>query len=180
MASHRFVTRRRSDRAAARRLGGDRAPHATPRRRARSSASRRAGIAPISYPLYTPRGFPVVSEAPADHPHHNAFWIAADHVHCQMPAADNRIEEYTYNFYNDDTFQGRAPGRIVAVESTGEATATSLPDPPEARVARTVRMGGTRRDGSPRPRSGSTASPSTEAPMSSTCSRGSPRPIGTS
>ena len=73
------------------------------------------------YPLYTPKGFLVVSEAPADHPHHNAFWIAADHVHCQMPAADNRIEEYTYNFYNDDTFQGRAPGRIVAVESTGEA-----------------------------------------------------------
>ena len=73
------------------------------------------------YPLCTPKGFPVVSEAPADHPHHNAFWIAADHVHCQMPAADNRIEEYTYNFYNDDTFQGRAPGRIVATESTGES-----------------------------------------------------------
>jgi hypothetical protein len=72
------------------------------------------------YPLYTPQGFPVTSEAPADHPHHNSFWIAADHVHCRMPAADDRIEEYTYNFYNDDTFQGRAPGRIVAVETIGE------------------------------------------------------------
>lgn len=73
------------------------------------------------FPLYTPQGFAVTSEAPADHPHHNSFWIAADHVHCQMPAADNRLEEYTYNFYNDDTFQGRAPGRIVTVDSTGEA-----------------------------------------------------------
>jgi len=73
------------------------------------------------YPLCTPQGFAVTSEAPADHPHHNSFWIAADHVHCQMPAADDRIEEYTYNFYNDDVFQGRSPGRIVAVRSTGEA-----------------------------------------------------------
>ncbi|MEP0320944.1 DUF6807 family protein [Bauldia litoralis] len=73
------------------------------------------------YPLCTPKGFAVTSEAPADHPHHNSFWIAADHVHCQMPAADDRIEEYTYNFYNDDVFQGRSPGRIVAVRSTGEA-----------------------------------------------------------
>jgi hypothetical protein len=73
------------------------------------------------YPVCTPLGFAVTSEAPADHPHHNSLWIAADHVHCQMPAADDRIEAYTYNFYNDDVFQGRAPGRIVAVETTGAA-----------------------------------------------------------
>jgi hypothetical protein len=73
------------------------------------------------FPLYTPQGFTVTSEAPADHPHHNSFWIAADHVHCQMPAADDRIEEYTYNFYLDETFQGRAPGRIVDVGTSGEA-----------------------------------------------------------
>ena len=37
-----------------------------------------------------------------------------------MPAADNRIEDYTYNFYLDETFQGRAPGRILAIETAGE------------------------------------------------------------
>lgn len=77
------------------------------------------------FPLYTPQGFAVTSEAPADHPHHNSFWIAADHVHCQMPAADNRIEDYTYNFYLDETFQGRAPGQILAVETSGAASGES-------------------------------------------------------
>ena len=58
------------------------------------------------FPLYTPLGFAVTSEAPADHPHHNSFWIAADHVHCKMPAADGRFEDYTYNFYvNSSSFR---------------------------------------------------------------------------
>ena len=74
------------------------------------------------FPLYTPSGFAVTSEAPADHPHHNSFWIASDHVHCMMPAADERFEEYTYNFYVNDTFQGRAPGRIVMTGATGGPT----------------------------------------------------------
>ena len=63
---------------------------------------------PYLFPLYTPAGFAVTSESPADHPHHNSFWIASDHLHCWMPAADGRREEYTYNFYLDETFQGRA------------------------------------------------------------------------
>src|SRR5438552_2940223 len=67
------------------------------------------------YPLFTPAGYSVTSECPADHPHHNSFWIAADHVHCRMPVAAGRYEEYTYNFYLDDTFQGRAPGQIVEI-----------------------------------------------------------------
>lgn len=69
------------------------------------------------YPLFTPAGFPVMSECPADHPHHNSFWIAADHVHGRMPVAGGKYEEYTYNFYVDETFQGRAPGRIIALTS---------------------------------------------------------------
>jgi hypothetical protein len=74
------------------------------------------------YPLYTPAGYAVTSECPADHPHHNSFWIAADHVHCRMPVGEGGgFEEYTYNFYVDETFQGRAPGRIVEIGSTGEA-----------------------------------------------------------
>lgn len=72
------------------------------------------------FPLYTPAGFAVTSECPADHPHHNSLWIASDHVHCRLPAADGRLEEYTYNFYLDENFQGRAPGRIRQVEATGE------------------------------------------------------------
>ncbi len=68
----------------------------------------------------------MTSEAPADHPHHNSFWIAADHVHCKMPAADNRFEDYTYNFYVNDTFQGRAPGRIVEVESRIEESGGTI------------------------------------------------------
>jgi hypothetical protein len=64
------------------------------------------------YPLYTPAGFAVTTESPADHPHHNSLWIASDHLHCLVPADAGKIEEYTYNFYVDETFQGRAPGSI--------------------------------------------------------------------
>lgn len=73
------------------------------------------------YPLFTPAGFPVTSEAPADHPHHQSLWVAADHVHAHVPAAEGRDEEYTYNFYVNETFQGRAPGRIVEQEAQGRA-----------------------------------------------------------
>jgi len=34
-------------------------------------------------------------------------------VHCKMPVAHGGFEDYTYNFYLDETFQGRAPGQIV-------------------------------------------------------------------
>jgi Family of unknown function (DUF6807) len=71
------------------------------------------------FPLVTPSGFVVTAEGPADHPHHSGMWIASDHVHLLMPAADGLTEEYTYNFYVNDTFQGRAPGRIVEVSAEG-------------------------------------------------------------
>lgn len=71
------------------------------------------------YPLCTPADYCVTSEAPADHPHHCSLWVAADHVHAQMPATGGTIEEYTYNFYVDDIFQGRAPGRIGEVACEG-------------------------------------------------------------
>ncbi|HEY8268928.1 MAG TPA: DUF6807 family protein [Xanthobacteraceae bacterium] len=71
------------------------------------------------FPLYTPAGHAVTSESPGDHPHHNSFWIAADHLHCRMPVADG-FEEYTYNFYLNETFQGRAPGRIAETGFSGE------------------------------------------------------------
>src|SRR5690606_35586557 len=75
-----------------------------------------------AYPLYTPAGYIVTSESPADHPHHASLWIAADHVHAQMPAVDGTIEEYTYNFYVNETFQGRAAGRIIERSCSAAAT----------------------------------------------------------
>ena len=72
------------------------------------------------FPLFTPAGHLVTSEAPADHPHHQSVWIGADHVHALVPASEGRVEEYTYNFYINDVFQGRAPGRIAERESSFE------------------------------------------------------------
>lgn len=74
------------------------------------------------YPVFTPAGYAVTSECPADHPHHNSFWIAADHVHCKMPVAGGKFEDYTYNFYLDETFQGRAPGHILETALDAKAT----------------------------------------------------------
>jgi hypothetical protein len=69
---------------------------------------------PYVYPLFTPAGYSVTSESPADHPHHNSLWIAADHVHAHVPTKPGYHEAYTYNFYVDETFQGRAPGTLIA------------------------------------------------------------------
>ena len=68
------------------------------------------------FPVYTPAGFALTSEAPLDHPHHNSIWIGADHVNCYLPFADGAYEEANYNFYVNDIFQGRAPGRILGVD----------------------------------------------------------------
>ncbi|MEP7329060.1 MAG: DUF6807 family protein, partial [Betaproteobacteria bacterium] len=73
-----------------------------------------------AFPLFTPAGHLVTSEAPADHPHHQSVWIGADHVHALVPASEGRAEEYTYNFYINDVFQGRAPGRIIERECSFE------------------------------------------------------------
>ena len=74
------------------------------------------------FPVLTPRGFAATSESPADHPHHSSIWIGSDVVHCKVPAAHDRHEEYTYNFYVNEVFQGRAPGTIEATDITGEAS----------------------------------------------------------
>ena len=71
------------------------------------------------YPLFSPAGYLVTSESPADHPHHNSLWIGSDHVHAQVPVDGGRVEEYTYNFYVNETFQGRAPGRIIELSCQG-------------------------------------------------------------
>jgi hypothetical protein len=48
---------------------------------------------PYVYPLFTPKGFAVTSESPADHPHHNSLWIASDHVHALVPVGAGKHEE---------------------------------------------------------------------------------------
>lgn len=76
------------------------------------------------YPLYTPAGVAVTTDGPIDHPHHQSVWIGADHVYCRLPYADDAFEDATYNLYVGETFQGRAPGRIlsVGIKSTELAT----------------------------------------------------------
>ena len=75
------------------------------------------------FPVYTPAGFAVTSESPLDHPHHNSLWIGADHVNCYLPFASGAFEEANYNFYVNDIFQGRAPGRILGVGVEAEEMA---------------------------------------------------------
>jgi len=91
---------------------------------------------PYLYPVYTPAGFAVTAESPADHPHHTSIWIGADHVHARMPAAAGH-EEYTYNFYVNQVFQGRAPGRLI--EDMIEGT---LVAPDRYRVTQRIRWQG--------------------------------------
>ena len=74
---------------------------------------------PYLFPLCSPAGYLVVSESPADHPHHNGVWLGADHVDRLTPVGPGRTETYTYNFYTDEVFQGRAPGRQVIEAMTG-------------------------------------------------------------
>ena len=80
---------------------------------------------PYLYPVYTPAGFAVTSEGPADHSHHHSIWAGADHLHLKMPALGGRDEIYAYNCYVNDIFQGRAPGRAIetalARRSSGSA-----------------------------------------------------------
>ena len=64
------------------------------------------------FPVFTPKGFAVTSESPADHPHHNSIWVASDRVRCRFPYRESETEEGTYNFYINNTFQGRAAGQI--------------------------------------------------------------------
>ena len=78
------------------------------------------------YPVYSPQGYLVTTESPADHPHHNSVWVATDHVHALMPGHGGSREDASYCFYVNEVFQGRAPGRIVE-ESFSYAQEGSAP-----------------------------------------------------
>ena len=74
------------------------------------------------YPLFTPSGVSVTAESPIDHPHHNSVTVGADHFDCLFVYDGHRTERGTYNFYVNETFQGRATGRIEAVSFNSEDT----------------------------------------------------------
>jgi len=99
------------------------------------------------FPIYTPRGFAITSECPADHPHHNSIWIGSDHVNCLVPSAEGKIEEYTYNFYVNETFQGRAPGKILSMGAIGETL-----EPAGYRIIQTLEWRGPPEWGAPETR----------------------------
>ena len=72
------------------------------------------------YPLFTPSGVSVTAESPIDHPHHNSVTVGADHFDCLFVYDGHRTERGTYNFYVNETFQGRATGRIASVSVDSE------------------------------------------------------------
>ena len=75
------------------------------------------------YPLFTPSGVSVTAESPIDHPHHNSVTVSADHFDCLFVYDGHRTERGTYNFYVNETFQGRATGRISVVSVDSHETA---------------------------------------------------------
>ena len=74
------------------------------------------------YPLFTPSGVSVTAESPIDHPHHNSVTVGADHFDCLFVYDGYRTERGTYNFYVNETFQGRATGSIAAVSVDADET----------------------------------------------------------
>ena len=67
------------------------------------------------YPVFTPAGAAVTTESPIDHPHHQSITIGADHFNVYYPYSTDKFEEANYNFYVNETFQGRSAGRIVGI-----------------------------------------------------------------
>lgn len=76
------------------------------------------------FPVYSPAGVPLTSESPVDHPHHNSITVSADVFYVKLPPLIPKqsalTEEATYNFYVNDTFQGRMPGRIWVMSYDAE------------------------------------------------------------
>ena len=102
------------------------------------------------YPVFTPAGFAVTSESPADHPHHNSIWVAMDRVRCLFPCSSDETEEGTYNFYVNGTFQwpgaGTDPDHRDRDRRTGSGPFENRVEP---RVARSGGMGRIGRTGPP-------------------------------
>ena len=66
------------------------------------------------YPVFTPAGMPVTAEAPIDHAHHQSITIGTDRLDVYSTESTDDSPEANYNFYMDEVYQGRAPGRIIS------------------------------------------------------------------
>ena len=66
------------------------------------------------YPVFTPAGMPVTAEAPVDHPHHQSITVGTDRFDLYPSDPSDEYPRANYNFYMDETYQGRAPGRILS------------------------------------------------------------------
>jgi hypothetical protein len=70
---------------------------------------------PYIYPVFTPAGVLVTAEAPVDHPHHQSITAGTDYLDLYRAshAPGGATPNANYNFYMDEAFRGRAPGRIL-------------------------------------------------------------------
>jgi hypothetical protein len=71
------------------------------------------------YPVFTPAGMPVTAEAPVDHPHHQSITVGTDYFDLYGGPTD-KVPGANYNFYMDENYRGRAPGKILSrsIDST--------------------------------------------------------------
>ena len=76
------------------------------------------------FPVLTPGGVPITAEAPIDHPHHSSLTIGTDHFDVSYIYGERRQEQGNYNFYVNDTFQGRAAGRTLETSLQWEELAS--------------------------------------------------------
>ena len=67
------------------------------------------------YPVFTPAGMPVTAEAPVDHPHHQSITVGTDRLDLYPSEPTDESPRANYNFYMDEIYQGRAPGRILSI-----------------------------------------------------------------
>ena len=96
------------------------------------------------YPVFTPAGVALTTESPIDHPHHQSITIGADHFNVHYLYSTDKVEEANYNFYVNETFQGRSAGRIAATGFTATEVASD-----HLRVVQQLEWRGAQEWGSP-------------------------------
>ena len=96
------------------------------------------------YPVFTPAGVALTTESPIDHPHHQSITIGADHFNVYYPYSTDKLEKANYNFYVNETFQGRSAGRITATDFTSTEVS-----PDHLRIIQQLEWRGVKEWGSP-------------------------------
>ena len=116
------------------------------------------------FPLYTPQGFAVTSEAPADHPHHNSLWIAVRSRPLHDAGGQRSLRGIHLQFLRQRYLSGaRArPDRDDRREGRGNRL-RPLPAEPVAGMAGPGRVGGAGGPGRRRPNPAFSTSASSRA-----------------